>query len=98
METLERRQVGRLSTVLGRKLAKRLDRCRLVVLHIKDGIELGDLQQIVHFLGEVEQLKVTALLAHGGESAYQFANARAVNVVNLGEVEENLLLTLAEQP
>jgi hypothetical protein len=36
-------------------LAERLNRRRFVVLYFKNGVKLGDLQQVVHFLGEVEQ-------------------------------------------
>jgi len=49
-------------------------RC-FVVLHIEDGVELRDLQQVVYFLGEVEQLEFAALVFGGGEGADQLADA-----------------------
>jgi hypothetical protein len=49
-------------------------RC-FVVLHIEDGVELRDLQQVVYFFGEVEQLEFAALVFGGGEGADQLADA-----------------------
>jgi hypothetical protein len=49
-------------------------RC-FVFLHIEDGIELRDLQQVVYFLGEVKQLELAALVFGGGEGADQLADA-----------------------
>ena len=57
------------------------DRARFVVLHIKDGVQLGDLQDIVNFLGQVKQLEVAALFAHRREGTDQLGNAGAVDVV-----------------
>src|SRR5581483_7600712 len=68
-----------------------------VVLHVEDGVQLGDLQQVVHFLGEVEQLEFAALVADAGESADQFADAGAVDVINVSEVEQDLLVALGDQ-
>ena len=49
-------------------------RC-FVFLHIEDGVELRDLQQVVHFLGEVEQLEFATLVLGSGEGADEFADA-----------------------
>jgi hypothetical protein len=49
-------------------------RC-FVVLYIEDGVELRDLQQVVYFLGEVEQLEFAALVFGSGEGADQLADA-----------------------
>ncbi len=46
-----------------------------VFFHIEDGVELGDLQQVVHFLGEVEQFEFAALVLGRGEGADEFADA-----------------------
>ena len=48
---------------------------RFIVLDVEDGVQLSDLQQVVHFFGQVQQLQFATLLAHGGEGAYQFADA-----------------------
>ena len=49
-------------------------RC-FVVLHIEDGVKLRDLQQVMYFLGEVEQLEFATLVFGGGEGADQLADA-----------------------
>ena len=53
---------------------ERLDSPRLIVFDVKHGVQLGDLEQVVHFLGEVEQFEFAALIADGGERADQFAD------------------------
>src|SRR5579862_318264 len=78
-------------------LAERLDGRGLVVLHVEDGVELRDLQQIVHFLGELQQLKFATLVLGGGIGADQLTNAGAVNVINIREIQNNLFMALAEQ-
>jgi hypothetical protein len=54
--------------------AERLYAGCFVLLDIEDGVELRDLQQVVHFLGEVEQLEVAALVFARSESADQLAD------------------------
>jgi len=68
-----------------------------VVLHVKDGVELGDLEQIVHLLGEVEEFEFAALILGGGEGADQFADAGAVDVVDLGQVQDDFLIAFGKQ-
>ena len=40
--------------IKSRGLFEALDRGGFVVFHVEDGIQFGDLQQVVHLLGEVE--------------------------------------------
>jgi len=49
-------------------------RC-FVFLHIEDGVELRDLQQVMNFLGEVEQLEFATLVLGSGEGTDEFADA-----------------------
>ena len=56
-------------------LVKRFDGCRFVVFHVEYGIELGDLEQIVDLLGQIQQLEFASLVAHCGKRANQFTNA-----------------------
>lgn len=55
--------------------AKTAQRGAFVVVHVEDGVELGDLEQVVHFFGQVEQLEFPAVIFHGGEAAHQLADA-----------------------
>ena len=70
---------------------------RFVVLHVKNGIQLRDLQQIVNLFGEVQQFQFAALVTDGGEGADQLADAGAVDIANIPQVQQNLLLSFAEQ-
>src|ERR1019366_8194129 len=45
----------------------------------------------------MQQLQLAALVADRGEGANQLANARAVDVADIAQVEQNLLLSLAQQ-
>ncbi len=49
-------------------------RC-FVILHIEDGVQLCNLQQVVNFLGEVEQLKFATLVLGCGKGADQLADS-----------------------
>src|SRR5438477_4816741 len=78
-------------------LAERFHGGRFVVFHVEDGVQLGDLQQVVDFLGEVEQLKLAALIFDGGIGADQLADAGAVDVIDVAKVQQDFLVALAEQ-
>jgi hypothetical protein len=69
------RQTAGLRPNLENDLLERLYRGSFVVLYVEDGIKLGDLEQIVDLLGEVQQLQFAALIFGRGESAYEFADA-----------------------
>ena len=56
-------------------LLERLYRGSFVVFYVEDGVKLGDLEQIIDLLGEIQQLQFATLILGRGESAYQFADA-----------------------
>src|SRR5271168_4411592 len=68
-----------------------------VVFDVEDGVELGDVEDVVDFLGEVEELEFAAGVADGGEAADEFSDAGAVEVIDVGEVEDDLLFALGDQ-
>ncbi len=89
---------GRLFYLRSRLGASKGSHCtRLVVLDVENRVELGDLQQVVNLLGEIEQLKVSALVAHGGKRADQLADTRAVDISHVTQVEQDLLGAFAEE-
>ena len=51
-----------------------LDGGGFVVFHVEDGVELGDLQQVVDFFCEIKQLEFAALILGRGEGADQFTD------------------------
>ncbi len=78
-------------------LAERLYGHCFVVLHIENGEELRDLQQIVCFFGEVEQLEFAALFLGSGEGTDKFADTGAVDLVHVAEVQHDHFLPLRKQ-
>src|SRR5215468_4833909 len=68
-----------------------------VVFNIEDGIKFGDLQQIVDLFGELEQLQFAALVTHRGKRAHQLPDARAIDIADVAQVEQNFLLPFAEK-
>src|SRR5258708_39572850 len=60
-------QPSRHSSLQNGSLLESLNRRRLVFLHIEHGVELRDLQQVVHLLGEVQKFKLAALVLGGGK-------------------------------
>src|SRR6185312_5460294 len=74
-----------------------LDGAGFVVLYVEDGVELGDLEQVVNLFGEVQELQFAALVTRGGVGTDELADARAVNVVDVTEIEQDVLLALGQQ-
>src|SRR6266576_3864168 len=81
----------------GGLLGERFHSGRFVVFHVENGVQLRDLQQVMYFLGQVEQLQFATLILDSGVGADQLADARAVDVVHVAKVEKNLLVALAKQ-
>ena len=82
-------------TLLGEEVVERLYGGEFVIFDVEDGVELGDVEDVVDFLGEVEELEFASGFADGGEAADQFSDAGAVEVVNIGEVEDDFLFALS---
>src|SRR5262249_40580543 len=80
-----------------RVLLERFDGGSFVVFHVENGVELGDLEQIVDLFGEVEEFQLAALVLGRGESTDELADAGAIDVVHFGQVENDLLVTFREQ-
>src|SRR5215469_11345234 len=78
-------------------LLERLDGGGFVVFHVEDGIELGDLQQIVDLLGQVQQLEFATLVLGGGKGADQLADSGAVDIVHIGQIQHDLLIAFRQQ-
>src|SRR5208337_2103255 len=95
--TRRSRSVERARKVSWLQLPKRLDCLSLVVFHVEDRIELSNLKQVVHFLGQVQQFHLAALVAHRGKGGDQFADARAVYVADVAQIQQDFLLSLRRQ-
>jgi len=84
--------------LLGEEVIERLHRLEFVVLDIKNGVKLRDVENVVHFLGEVHKLELSAVLLHGNKAADQLADPGTVDVAHLGKIEQDLLLLLTDKP
>jgi hypothetical protein len=68
-----------------------------VVFDVEDGVELGDVEDVLNFLGEAEELEFAASVADGGEAADQFADAGGIDVIDVGEIEDDFFLALGDE-
>jgi len=68
-----------------------------IVFDVEDGVELGDVEDIVNFLGEVEELEFSASVAHAGITADKSSDAGRVDVVDAGEIEDDFLFVLRDE-
>src|SRR5579875_875366 len=92
----EKREGNKYSLSSGSLLEAR-NRLRLIVINLEDGEELGDLQQVVHLLGQAQQLQLPPLVRSSCKAAHQFANARAIDVGHIRQIQQNMLLILRQK-
>jgi len=86
-----------MNCLLGEKVVEGFYRSKFVVFDVEDGVELGDVEDVLDFLGEVEELEFAAGVADGGVAADQFTDAGAVDVVDAGEVKDDFLFALGDE-
>jgi hypothetical protein len=82
---------------LGEEVVEGFYGSEFVVFDIEDGVELGDVENVVNFLGEIEELEFASGVADGSEAADEFSDPGAVEVIDGGEVEDDFLLALGDQ-
>lgn len=73
------------------------DRRPLVGKDLKDGEQLRDLQKVMNLLCKMQQLQLAAFAAHGRVRAYKLADSRAIDVVHVGKVQDNLCVAFLQQ-
>ena len=61
-------------------------------MDFEDGIELGDLEQVVDPFGEAEEFELAVLAGDGGVAIDEFTDAGAIDVADLAEIEEEFLI------
>ena len=94
----ESQKLARVSrTLLGEEVVERLYGGEFVVFDVEDGVELGDVEHVVDFLGEVEELEFASGVAQGRETGDEFADSGAVEVVDMGEIEDDFLFALCDE-
>jgi len=60
-------------------------------------MELCDLQQVVEPFGKIEQLDLSVEFPHAHDGADQMRQARAVDVIDIGEIEQNFSMSLSKK-
>ena len=78
-------------------MRERLDCRGFVIADVKNGIELGNLQDVVDFIVEVEKLQFSILPAHGGKGAHELAKPGTVDVADIAHIEQEFLLAAIQQ-
>jgi hypothetical protein len=79
------------------KLLKCVQRRGLVVMHIENRVEPRYLKKVANVLVQVHQLQFAALVAQRGVVHHQLADARAVDMDYAVEVEQNLVVAVAQK-
>src|SRR6185369_13363545 len=67
------------------------------LVNVEDSQELRNRQQVLKFLGEIEQLELASFFADSRITGNQFANAAGIDVTHTSKVQQNSLFTLFEQ-
>src|ERR1700687_552493 len=61
----------------------------LVRVDLEDGEQLGQLQKIMHFFRQLQELHCSAAVLHSHVGADEFADARAIDVVDVGQIQQD---------
>jgi hypothetical protein len=96
-EFAEKFRRERRERLFGVEVVERFYGSELVVADIEDGVQFCDVQHVVHFLAEIQQLQLSTGIADGGEASDQLADSGAVNVIDLRQVEDDLLLAIGDE-
>ena len=83
--------------LLGEEVVEGFYGGEFVFFDVEDGVELGDIEEVVNFLGEVEEFEVAAGVADGGVAADQFSDAGGVDVIDVGQVEDDFFLAGSDE-
>jgi hypothetical protein len=86
-----------LRSASSRGLAERFNGQGFVVRYVENGIQPSHLQEVIDPTGEVDELQISALLSDGSECVDQRTQTRTIDVIDVGEIEENLVAILSEQ-
>src|SRR5882672_89778 len=73
------------------------ERVLFAVVDREEGQEVGEAQRLRHAVLRLEQPERCAVAVRHPETLYEIAEAAAVDVLHLGEIEEDLLVAFSEQ-
>ena len=70
-------------------LVEAVQGCGFVGVDFEDGEKFGELEEVMDLFCEMEELERAAAIFYAGVGADQLADARAIDVVHVGEIEED---------
>jgi hypothetical protein len=76
------------------RLAERADCDFFVRLHVEDGKEARDLQNVVDALGQMKKLQFALRVPYRSESAHQLADTGAIDVVDIVQAYNDFFLAV----
>src|SRR5882672_8944551 len=76
---------------------KTADGCSFVRIHVEDGEQFRDLQKVADLFRQMQQFQVSIPVFYGGEAADELADSRAVDVVHVRKIEQNLHALVVQQ-
>jgi len=68
----------------------------LIVVDVENGVQPGDLQKVADFLVQVQKFQFPALAFHLPVAGHQFPQARAVDVIDPGQIHDYFFVARAE--
>src|SRR5579863_3891446 len=63
-----------LATLFGEEVVEGFYGGELVVLNVEDGVELGDVENVVNFLGKAQEFEFATRVPNGRVATHQFAH------------------------
>src|SRR5205085_10475855 len=69
----------------------------LVFVNVEDGIKLGDLQQILDAMSQIQQLQMPAAIGNSGIGRHELSDSRAVDIRYVFQVQEYVLVAILYQ-
>ena len=91
------RSAGRRLELLGEEIVEGFYGGEFIVFDVEDGVELGDVEDVVDFFAEAEEFEVSAGVADGGEAADQFSDSGRVDEIDVLQVENDFLFFRGDQ-
>src|SRR5580704_17237703 len=91
------REICYLIPEMGRQLSKATQRVFFVRLHIENREKPGNLQQVVHALRQMKKFQLAIRITHRGIAADELAKSRAVYVIHVVEIQNDLAVAFVDQ-
>src|SRR2546426_5595056 len=70
---------------------------RFAVVHVENGQQFRDCQQVLEFLREIEKLQLASLFINRGIAGNQLPNATRIDITNFRQIKKNLFLSFFQQ-